>query len=176
MNFWTRFNLSGTATEILIKFLKFVLTEIRDTNFDKFPDSLYMAKNIFGLKEQFHSFVIYLKCHKLYNKQEVKQFSQNVNLSVMRCHHVEFPNSTTWKTKLCQTPLSQKITLLNNEVKIQPELIFPLASIRQQLEAMYYQPGFESSLWHWVNWQQFDNILTDIYDGNVWKTFKESWI
>ena len=92
----------------------------------------------------------------------------------MRCRHVEFPNSTTRKTKLCQAPLSQKITLLNNEVKIQPELIFPLASIRQQLETIYCRPGFESSLRHWVNRQQFDNILTDIYDGNVWKTFKES--
>ena len=153
MNFWIRFNLSGTATESLIKFLKLVLTEIRSADFDEFPDSLYLAKNILGLKEQFHCFVVCLKCYKLYNKQEVKQFSQNVNLSVMRCHHVEFPNSTTWKTKLCQAPLSQKITLLNNEVKIQPELIFSLASIRQQLEAMYCWPEFESSLRHWVNWQ-----------------------
>ena len=146
MNFRTRFNLSGTATELLIKFLKLVLTEIRGANFDKFPDSLYMTKNILGLKKQFHSFVICLKCHKLYNKQEVKQFSQDENLSVMRCHHVEFPNLTTQKTKLCQTPLSQKMTLLNDEVKIQPELIFPLVSIKQQLEIMYYQPGFKSYL------------------------------
>src|SRR5438874_9833418 len=101
MNFQTRFNLSETATESLIKFLKLVLTEIRGANFDKFPDSLYMTKNILGLKKQFHSFVICSKCHKLYNKQEVKQFSQDENLSVMRCHHVKFPNLTTQKTKLC---------------------------------------------------------------------------
>ena len=153
MNFWTRFNLSGTATEILIKFLKLVLTEIRDADFNEFPDFLYMTKNILGLKKQFHSFVICLKCHKLYNKQEVKQFNQDENLNVMRCHHVEFSNLTTWKTKLCQTPLSQKMTLLNDEVKIQPELIFLLVSIKQQLEAMYCWPEFESSLRHWVNWQ-----------------------
>ena len=63
-------------------------------------------------KLPFHSFVVCPKCHKLYNKQEVKQFSQNANLSVMRCRHVEFPNSTTRKTKLCQTPLSQKINII----------------------------------------------------------------
>jgi hypothetical protein len=174
MKFRTRFNLPGTATESLIKFLKLVLTEIGGADFNEFPDSLYMAKNILGLKEQFQSFVVCPKCHKLYNKQEVKKFSQDANLSVMRCRHIEFPNSTTRKTKLCETPLSQKIALLNDEVKIRPELIFPLASIRQQLEAMYCRPGFESYLRHWVDRQQFDNILTDIYDGKVWKTFKES--
>lgn len=174
MKFRTRFNLPGTATESLIKFLKLVLTEIGGADFNEFPDSLYMAKNILGLKEQFQSFVVCPKCHKLYNKQEVKKFSQDANLSVMRCRHIEFPNSTTRKTKLCETPLSQKIALLNDEVKIRPELLFPLASIRQQLEAMYCRPGFESYLRHWVNRQQFDNILTDIYDGKVWKTFKES--
>ena len=64
-------------------------------------------------------------------------------------------------------PLSQKITLLNDEMKIQPELIFPLVSIKQQLEVMYCQPGFKSYLQHWVNCQQFNNILSDIYDGQV---------
>ncbi|GET51677.1 uncharacterized protein LOC110233779 [Rhizophagus irregularis DAOM 181602=DAOM 197198] len=27
---------------------------------------------------------------------------------------------------------------------------------------------------HWINRPTFDNILTDIYDGEVWKTFKET--
>ena len=43
-------------------------------------------------------------------------------------------------------------------------MIFPFVSVRQQLEALYRQPGFESSLRHWINWPTFDNILTDIYD------------
>jgi hypothetical protein len=38
---------------------------------------------------------------------------------------------------------------------------------------MFRRPGFESSLRHWSNWNNFDNILTDIYDGQIWKNFKE---
>src|SRR2546423_4722770 len=30
----------------------------------------------------------------------------------------------------------------------------------------------ENSLRHWANRSGFDDILTDIYDGRVWKTFK----
>jgi hypothetical protein len=38
---------------------------------------------------------------------------------------------------------------------------------------MYRRPGFENSLRHWARRQQFENILTDIYDGKVWKDFDD---
>lgn len=34
--------------------------------------------------------------------------------------------------------------------------------------------NIKSSLRYWINGPTFDNILTDIYDGKVWKTFKET--
>src|SRR4051794_11021962 len=173
MSFRTRFNIPETATESMIQFLKLVLTEIGGSNFDTFPNTLYLARKALDLKDRFHSFVVCPKCHKLHNKREVKEFRQNEQLAVMKCSHVAFPNSITRRLKLCQTPLSLKTTLLNN-ISVEPELIFPVASIKQQLEAMYRRPDFESSLRHWINWPTFSNILTDIYDGEVWKTFKES--
>ena len=39
---------------------------------------------------------------------------------------------------------------------------------------MYCQSGFEKNLRHWSERKQFDNILTDIYDGQVWKNFKDT--
>jgi hypothetical protein len=39
---------------------------------------------------------------------------------------------------------------------------------------MFRQEGFKNSLRHWANRTGFNNILTDIYDGQVWKTFKET--
>jgi hypothetical protein len=38
---------------------------------------------------------------------------------------------------------------------------------------MYRRPGFENSLRHWSERQHFDNILTDIYDGDVWGNFSD---
>src|SRR5437763_616923 len=37
---------------------------------------------------------------------------------------------------------------------------------------MFCRKGFKNSLRHWANRSGFDDILTDIYDGRVWKTFK----
>ena len=39
---------------------------------------------------------------------------------------------------------------------------------------MYRREGFERSLRHWADRPNFHSILTDIYDGQVWKTFKEA--
>lgn len=170
MNFRIRFNIPETATESLVKFMKLVLTEIGGDKFRNFPSTLYLAKNLLGIKDRFHSFVPCTKCNKLYNKDEVVNFRQNETVSIMKCNHIEFPNSSTRSLRFCNTPLSRKMD--NSE--IQPELIFPFAGIKQQLAIMFRRPGFESFLRHWANRAAFDNILTDIYDGQVWKTFKES--
>ena len=170
MSFRIRFNLPETATESLLKFMKLVLDEIGGDNFKSFPTSLYLAKKALGLKDQFQSFVPCAKCHKLYNKQEVIDFRQDGTLTVKKCDHVEFPNSSRRRMRPCNTPLSRQIDVST----VQPELIFPFAGIRQQLTTMYRRQGFESHLRHWSNRQQFNNILTDIYDGQVWQTLKES--
>jgi hypothetical protein len=56
-----------------------------------------------------------------------------------------------------------------------PELVYPVASIRQQLSCMFLRPGFEESLRHWINRTSPVNVLSDIYDGRVWRNFKESF-
>jgi hypothetical protein len=168
MNFRIRFNIPETATESLIKFMKLVLTEIGGNRFDGFPSTLYLVKKSLGIKDRFHSFVPCTKCHKLYNKDEVVNFHQN---ETMKCNHVEFLNSSIRRLRPCNTPLSRKT---DNSGPVQPELIFPFAGIREQLGVMFRRQGFEISLRHWANRAGFDNILSDIYDGQVWKTFKET--
>jgi hypothetical protein len=94
LNFRIRFNISETATESLIKFMKLVLAEVGGGKFTDFPSSLYLAKKSLDLKDRFHSFVPCTNCHKLYNKDEVVNLRQNERLSIMKCNHVEFPNSS----------------------------------------------------------------------------------
>ncbi|PKK40762.1 hypothetical protein RhiirC2_805360, partial [Rhizophagus irregularis] len=79
---------------------------------------------------------------------EVEEFQQNGNLTVMKCNHIKFPNSTSRRLKQCQTPLAERSTLLHGRIKIRSEKIFPFASIRNQLASMYCQLGFERNLRH----------------------------
>jgi hypothetical protein len=41
------------AAESLIKFTKIVLNKIGDNNFKTFPNLLYLAKKVLGLKDRF---------------------------------------------------------------------------------------------------------------------------
>src|ERR1044071_5696536 len=109
MNFQIRFNISEIVTEFLVKFMKLVLTEIGDNKFNNFPSTLfYLTKKSLGFNDRFHSFVPCPKCHKLYNKDEVVNFRQNETLSIMRCNHIEFPNSSSRRLKPCDILLSRK--------------------------------------------------------------------
>ena len=111
MKFRLRFNISEVATEALIKFIKLVLDEIGGIAYEKFPATLYKARNSLGIEDQFHSFVVCTKCNKLYNKQEVKEFRQDGILAIMKCQHIKFSNSS--RRRMCQIPLSHQIRLLN---------------------------------------------------------------
>ena len=82
----------------------------------------------------------------------------------MKCNHIEFPNSSIRRLWPCNTPLSRKTDNLNF---FQPKLIHPFASIREQLGVMFRRQGFKNHLRHWADRTNFDNILADIYDGQV---------
>src|SRR6185437_8464591 len=143
MNFRIRFNISETAIESLVKFMKLVLTEISGNEFTNFPSTLYLAKNRLVLMTNFIVFVPCPKCHKLYNKDEVVNFRRNETLSIMRCNHIEFLNSSSRRLKPCDIPLSRKPDYV---AIIQPELAFSYAGIREQLATMFCRKGFENSL------------------------------
>ena len=39
---------------------------------------------------------------------------------------------------------------------------------------MYKRPGFEDLLKKWTNRDDIPGIMSDIYDGKIWKTFPSS--
>ena len=123
---------------------------------------LYMARKFLGIVDRFMSFAACQKCHKLYKKEDV--ISQDKQ-SIMNCNHIEFPNSNTKRFKQCRTPLGKKITL-NNRVLVISELVYPITSIKQQLSSMFLRPRFKKST--------VENVLSNIYDGQVWQNLKKS--
>ena len=105
------------ATETLLKFMKLVLTEIGE-DFNTFSKSLYKTRNALDLKDKFQTFVPCSKCHKLYEKSEVKNFCQDKTPTIIKCHHVEFFNSSHCQLHLCQELLSQQIKSLDSSIII----------------------------------------------------------
>ncbi|GBC26432.1 uncharacterized protein LOC107327733 [Rhizophagus irregularis DAOM 181602=DAOM 197198] len=170
MNFRTRFNIAETATETLIKFMKLALCEFSSDDFNDFSDSLYLTRKKLRLNDQFHSFVPCPKCHKLYKKKEVVDFKQEDNPAIMKCQHIEFPNSSVHRSRLCNMALSEKISVLTNRTIIQPNLMYLFTGINQQLATMFCQPGSEvanSHLGLMLNLDWFQLYDSTIYSIGV---------
>src|SRR6266496_5379457 len=53
-------------------------------------------------------------------------------------------------------------------------MVYPLPSLKAQIIAMYRRSEFESLLEKWTNRDEEAGLYTDIYDGEIWKTFPSS--
>ena len=71
MKFRSNYNLPNIATKALIKFVKILLKDCENLNYELFPNSLYKAIKSLGLVDQFTSFAACQKWHKLYNRNNV---------------------------------------------------------------------------------------------------------
>src|SRR5256886_12631405 len=50
---------------------------------------------------------------------------------------------------------------------------FPIVNIKRQLQQLYNKKGFEESCRKWAARPNNDHELSDIYDGRIWKEFKD---
>ncbi|UZO27223.1 uncharacterized protein OCT59_019428 [Rhizophagus irregularis] len=85
----TRFQLSDSAIDALIKFFKLVLLEIDKNRFENFPSSAYMAKKLMGFIKKSNTYAVCPQCNKLFNPTEV--ISKSSADSSTKCNNVELP-------------------------------------------------------------------------------------
>jgi len=101
----------------------------------------------------------------------LKNYKEDDQPSVKICQHIEFPHHRTKTRRLpCGQPLTQKIVTQKGAL-FRPLSIYPVGSIKQQLYLMYQRPGFEKMLRHSSQRTVPEGIFSDIYEGNIWRTF-----
>ncbi|CAG8759381.1 11387_t:CDS:2, partial [Funneliformis caledonium] len=148
------FRLPDIAIDMLIKFVKHILTELDHEQFKNFSTSLYTIRKKLGLKHQFVTFFVCSSCHKLHNIDDVKQHTIREQKVIKKCDHIQFPNNHHHSLRKCDTPLSEQKELGGNKIVNSPLLIYPMATDRNVKR----------------------EILCDIYDGEIWKNFLNSGI
>ena len=85
---------------------------------------------------------------------------------------MEFPNHPRRNLrKPCGTEVTDRVPTTSGFI-IKPKMVYPLPSLKAQIIAMYRRPGFESLLEKWANRDGEAGLYTDIYDGEIWKTFR----
>ena len=169
--FQQRFQVSDTALEALIKFLRVILMRFNESIFKDFPSSLYKVQKRLKIFQPKMQFAMCTKCHKLYNATNIIAYEQKGRVAIATCLNEEFPNNPMPSHRnQCNNPLSV-FKRNKNQTKAIPRMLYPKPSIRQQLSMLYQQPGFEDMLKSSGMPRGGHNIYSDIYDGRVWKTF-----
>ncbi|GET54740.1 hypothetical protein GLOIN_2v1625072 [Rhizophagus irregularis DAOM 181602=DAOM 197198] len=118
-----------------------------------------------------HILTVCNNCHKLYNVKNIVEYKEEGKTAIANRLHEEFPNNPVpSRRNKCNNPLSI-LKKRESGIIAEPRMIYPKPSIRQQLSMLYQRPGFEDMLKLSGVQRERVNIYSDIYDGNVWKTF-----
>lgn len=134
-----------------------------------FPTTIYMLQRIANLKrDDFEKFVVCSKCAKLYHLDECLERKHGTVIP-MRCSNILFPLG---KAKHCNTKLVNKVILKNGITRFYPLKVYCWKSIISQLESILQREGFPDLCEHWRSRQVKELVLSDMYDGEVWKNFE----
>ena len=169
--FQQRYKLSNVAIDSLFKFLSLFLSTVDANKFKSFPSSLHMAKKKLGIPTGI-GIVQYgacNKCHKLYDINEMLNKTE-----IPSCSFLNYPNHSMEKFRQkCNNPLIKKIDSSIDNPIFRPIMTFPLVNIRQLLTLFFGHKDFEMSCRKWAERKNETEALFDIYDGVIWKEFKD---
>ncbi|CAB5216671.1 unnamed protein product [Rhizophagus irregularis] len=137
-----RHKLSNVTTDSLVKFFRYILVLLDANTYKSFPTSLYMACKILGVCVHIIKYAACEKCCKLYNIAEVSTTTPTQVPIKSHCTYIDLPNHPMANQRNeCMTKLTKTVHTINGE----PSLIFPIVSLKHQLQLMYNRKGFKSS-------------------------------
>ena len=134
-----------------------------------FPTTIYTLHRISNFKrDEFDKFVVCSKCAKLYHLNECLERKHGTVLP-KRCSNILFPRG---RANHCGNKLVDKVILKNGATKFYPVKVYCWKSIISQLENILQRTGMPELCEQWRTRQVEESVLSDVYDGEVWKNFK----
>ena len=137
MKFQKQFNLPNTAFDTLVKFMRRVFHHYHIEDADTLPTSIFTAKSSLGFSTKYREYAMCSGCYTLYNPTDLKNYTEDDQPTVKKCHHVEFPLHQSKTRRLsCEKALTQEIVTQKGRL-FRPISVYPVGSIKQQLYMMY---------------------------------------
>ena len=97
MKFQKEFNLSDTAFDTLVKFIRQVVQRYDIKDADSLPTSIFTAKSSLNFSTKYREYGMCQECFTLYNSTDLKNYTEDDELSIKKCYHVKFPQHQSKK-------------------------------------------------------------------------------
>lgn len=177
-------NLSDAAVSVLFCFLKRLLdvlakvaqcTALKQIA-DLLPRSLYMIRKYLGVnRDDFEKFIVCPKCSSCYKPEDCVRTLSNGRKKGERCSFVEFPqHPRRTQRKPCGASLFKAVRSKHGELILKAKRVFCYRSVKKTLQEFLKRPGFADKCEQYKNSPRDPNLLGDICDGRVWKSFKNA--
>lgn len=172
------FNITDGALECLLKFIHGLLTilvqqcGLSDVILLAFPSSLYLYHKFFNTSERFKKFVVCIKCHTLYEMEQSVTRIRGQEIS-KRCSHIEFPNHDLPRLRRqCGQELLETVRV-GNRTSLIPYKTYCYKPLSTTLKYLFKRQNFWQLCQSWMTRKVHPGIMSDIYDGQVWKDFSD---
>lgn len=170
----SRFYLPDAAVSCIVKFVYAFLvilgtrSEYVARMVKSFPHSLYCLRKHWKIGADFVRFVVCPKCYSVYEKSKCIE-KQGVQIISKTCTYRDHPNSR----KCCEAQLLKTVYIANGK-RLYPHKVYCYQTLMSSLQCLLQRPGFSDSCEHWRSQFQSknDDILRDIYDGRIFKTWR----
>lgn len=140
------------------------------------PQSLYMIRKYLGVdRDDFEKFVVCPKCSSCYKPEDCVRTLSNGRKKGERCSFVEFPHHPhRTQRKPCGASLFKTVRSKHGELILKAKRVFCYRSVKRTLQEFLKRPGFSEKCEQYKKCPRDPNFLGDIYDGRVWKNFKNA--
>ena len=142
---------------------------------DYIPSNVLSGKKVLGTNvDNFDKFVCCPSCSALYNMEDCLDTQLNGNTVSKLCPFIRFPlHPQKQYRKACATTLLKTVRTSAGTTTLYPRMTYCYRSIIDSLQQLILRDNFFSDCEKWRNRSVQDSILEDIYDGQIWKDFKE---
>lgn len=159
---------------LLIKSLLYLVaasSELTQELYKRFPSNIYqLHKSILFVKDRFQRHVVRPKCFTLYDFSDCKNIVEGVETS-KKCSNVVFPNHALAHFRRPCGEVLLKPVSMQGKTNLVPRKSYSCKSIEESLEILVKREGFEDLCESWRYRNVPNDILMDVYDGDVWKCF-----
>lgn len=174
------FNITDSALQSLLKILKVffsVLTEhipAFSTISTLAPATLYMFhKKLTMDKVSYEKYVVCIKCHTLYILEDCVTVYRGQK-ETKKCSFVKHPDHPNKRyRKACEQELLLTVNSPSGKRLLFPFKVYCYRKLENSITELLSRKNFEIDCESWRERKIPDNVMEDVYDGEVWKTFKQ---
>lgn len=171
------YQLSDMVVKLWLKFLAALfgvlgrISEVCHALAQALPSTTYKFHAFTGSNDlNFTRYVVCRTCHHIYLYHQCVETGNKSK----RCSFKAFPNHPHLRMRQpCNTLLLKTVELASGRKLLYPFMSYCYMSLTSSLSNLLQHPDFNSLCEEWRHRNVINGVLSDVYDGQVWKDFQK---